>query len=121
MRQRLKRSIHRNNEGYGVNTTLTAGQPGDGLERMKGMEMKTLLRDTDPLYLRRLAREINRLADAPYHHGLRVYKARVTREGFLMILVSGAKAGGEWRPSIDADFFDGNGRRLCASRENRSA
>lgn len=83
--------------------------------------MKTLLPITAPLYLKRLARELNALPDGFYYDGLRYSAARFSRgtlQGYRpasFVDPHDPRKVNPWR-EIGADVSDAYGRTVFASR-----
>lgn len=81
--------------------------------------MKPLLETTAPLYLKRLARELNSLPDGFYLVGTgSLGNARCNRAayraGFLQVIPCGNR---RFRAiPADSEFIDAYGRSVCASR-----
>lgn len=88
--------------------------------------MTTLLPTDSPLYLKRLARELNHRDDSFYVNGVRFTAARV-RAGRLQAYRSTSyldpqdpRAGHIWQDVTGNTIEDGNGFAICASRSIRA-
>lgn len=88
--------------------------------------MTTLLPLNSPLYLKRLARELNHRDGGFYANGVRFTAARI-RAGHLQAYRSTAyldpqdpRAGHIWQDVTGNTMEDGNGREICAARSIRA-
>lgn len=80
------------------------------IDRDKAMK---LLSESNPKYLRRLIKEINKGCDAPYSANQRVLAVKLSGSEMLAKFLGHSG----WHPINPASVFDGNGRHIVASRE----